>query len=213
MPLELIAHRANDPEMAQKAFDAGFQKCEVDIAKRFKGRFVLQHQGIKGVLGIGSKVEILKFYKGKLLADLKHTKFSPGFAPRFIEQFNQLDLPGIQLCGFDWKDISDISETGDYESFYTLGRSSDFDLLYNSLPYLNPPAGLSVRHTLLTPERITELSGKVPTSNGAPLEIMAWRVNDVTRAHQLHEWGVRGFITDNYEEMAAEFAAQNFPIK
>jgi glycerophosphoryl diester phosphodiesterase len=59
-----------------------------------------------------------------------------------------------------------------------------------------PDDGVSVRHTLLTASSVTALHAVAST-------VVAWTVNDVTRARQLHEAGVDGITTDAVAVMSA----------
>jgi glycerophosphoryl diester phosphodiesterase len=49
---------------------------------------------------------------------------------------------------------------------------------------------ISIRHSLLTVERVAELHDRGVT-------MIAWTVNDLVRAHELVRWGVDGITSDS----------------
>jgi glycerophosphoryl diester phosphodiesterase len=49
---------------------------------------------------------------------------------------------------------------------------------------------ISIRHSLLTRERVADLRGRGVT-------MIAWTVNDAARAHELISWGVDGITSDS----------------
>jgi glycerophosphoryl diester phosphodiesterase len=64
------------------------------------------------------------------------------------------------------------------------------------------PAGVSIRHTVLSGDIVARLHGE-------GLQVFAWTVNTRHRAEELLSWGVDGLISDDLEvlRMSEEIAA------
>ena len=78
------------------------------------------------------------------------------------------------------------------QMFYSVKNGSGLDALRRRIPEPYPPAGTSIRHTLLSPAIIDEL-------HDGGIEVYAWTVNNPHRAEELVGWGVDGIIADNLD--------------
>jgi glycerophosphoryl diester phosphodiesterase len=94
--------------------------------------------------------------------------------PRYVVSTSQVDdLDRFRAAGLrTWRTLKDVAQ---------------LDAVLREGPL--PDVAVSVRHSILTPERVARLSQSTPT-------IVAWTVNDVDRARRLVDWGVGGITTD-----------------
>ncbi len=185
---------------AKKALDAGADFVEVDVNKRFLfPKFVIEHNGIKGKLGIGPLLAsiFIKNVQGKLFLDLKHANISRNFAQKLSISLKNLRVKNVRVCGYDWKIISQVCKDNNLLPFYSISDSIHLKEIEKALLNLEKPAGFSVYFSLLTQDVIKQLK-----KHG---EIWAWTVDDPQIAKDLVKLGVDGIITNNWREMTKAF--------
>jgi glycerophosphoryl diester phosphodiesterase len=101
-------------------------------------------------------------------------------------------LPRTMVSSKKWKLLDRLGRANTSMSmYYSAGTQSRLDALLRQDPRdAPPPAGTSIRHTLLSEDVVARL-------HEVGLRIFAWTVNTEDRARQLLEWGVDGIISDD----------------
>lgn len=106
-------------------------------------------------------------------------------------------LPPVLICSTQWRVLDRIAEarTG-LRLYYSISREDRIDPLLRRAGEGHAatghrPAGTSIRHALLTRERIDAF-------HAAGLEVFTWTVNNADRARELLDWGVDGLISDDF---------------
>lgn len=198
--MKIIAHFITNIREAQNALSNGADFLEIDVAKRsIFPKFIIQHHGLKGKLGIGARLSTLitPETQNKLFLDIKHAKYSLTFANRLSKFLKKLSINSSRLCGRDWRIISKVCQNNGLLPFYTIIKSKDLEEIKKALPYIKKPAGFSVNHLLIDKELIGNLKSNFPKS-----QIWAWTINDFKTAKNLKRLNIDGIITDNYEELS-----------
>lgn len=198
--MKIIAHRVNDVLDAKKALDSGADFVEVDVAKRLLlPKFTIQHNSIKGKLGIGpifASMLIPSFQK-KLFLDLKHTNISFRFAAKLSQLLKTFKVKPMRVCGLEWNVISQICENNNLLPFYTIRTERGVKKIKEALHRLKKPSGFSVHFTQINETLVKELK-----AHGS--EIWVHTINEVNIAKNMQNLGVDGIITDNYKLMIEE---------
>jgi glycerophosphoryl diester phosphodiesterase len=131
----------------------------------------------------------------RLLLDLKGSAAAlPGALAEGLRRRDALSRAA--LCGQEWGplDAARAVEPG-VTVFFSLGREEHYPAYLRRLAEGTAPPRISIRHTLLTPERVTELHER-------GVMIFSWTVNDLPRAQTLVHWGVDGIISDSLSLLA-----------
>lgn len=93
----------------------------------------------------------------------------------------------FRVCGGRPEDLDELRREG-FRTWRTARNARELAAVLGTDRL--PDDALSIRHTLLRPGVLERLHERVPS-------IVAWTVNDVTRARQLREMGVDGLTTDS----------------
>jgi glycerophosphoryl diester phosphodiesterase len=131
----------------------------------------------------------------RLLLDLKGIAAAlPG---ALAEGLRRRDALGrAALCGQEWGPLDAAREVEPGVAvFFSLGREEHYPAYLRRLEDGSAPPRISIRHTLLTPERVNELHQRGVT-------MFSWTVNDSARAQTLVDWGVDGIISDSLSVLA-----------
>lgn len=205
-PYVAIAHRAgNNLHQLDLALAAGVDAIECDFWHA-RGRLVLRHErklpGIPvlydkwfvrwawGVISLRRLLREIDFRAG-LFLDIKSS--SPRAADAVLELHHDHDamMPPTDVSSNQWKLLDRIGAAGtDMRMFYSVGKQDLVGALFRRAEREHPPAGTSMRHTLLSPALVRRL-------HEAGLQVYAWTVNNDTRARELLSWGVDGIISDD----------------
>ncbi len=192
--MKLIAHAVQNQNEAKKALLFGCDLLEVDLSQNiFTGNFTVQHDAIKGKLGIGKNpFDLLKEIDGqKLLLDLKAAKYSFNFKREFEHLIDMTKIKGFKLTGLDFKVVSKIAQEFKSESYHgILNKRSmiTFEKLYSDL---NKPANVSIRLNLVNSNLIKFIKRKYKG-----IKIIVWTVNNKEEIDSLEKIGVDGVLTD-----------------
>jgi hypothetical protein len=103
------------------------------------------------------------------------------------------DRTRFRACGGRTGDLDRLRGRG-FRTWRTLGDQSSLHRVLGGDQL--PDDAVSVRHSLLSPDVVGKLHDVVPT-------IVAWTVNDVSRARELRDIGVDGVTTDRVAVMRA----------
>ncbi len=204
--MKIIAHRVTDLTGAKRALEQGVDFIEVDVAKRFFiPKFTIQHNGLKGKLGIGPVLGsiLVPSLQKKLFLDLKQANISFRFASKLSIFLKNFKVKPFRVCGHDWKIISSICKNNNLLPFYTIRNQERVDNLEIIIQNLAKPAGFSIHYTLIDKNLIRRLKSDYPKC-----EIWAWTVNDLKTARNLIKLGVSGIITDEYELMIKQLKSK-----
>jgi len=205
-PYVAIAHRAgNNLHQLDVALDAAVDAIECDFWHA-RGRLVLRHErklpGIPvlfdkwfmrwawGVISLRRLLREIDF-RADLFLDIKSA--SPRAADAVLELHRDHDamMPPTDVSSNQWKLLDRIGMAGtDMRMFYSVGKQDGINALLRRVEREHPPAGTSMRHTLLTEAVVQRL-------HAAGLTVYAWTVNNDTRARELLSWGVDGIISDD----------------
>lgn len=197
MSPEIIAHGTDTLDEARRAVQREIG-IEIDLSERLFLLFPkanVQHHGFLGKIGVGKNPKpFLKLETNghRFFVDIKHPRPSPGYKERLS---NLLENRPVCICGVDWELISQICKNHNRLPFYTLRETNHIERIRRILPTLEPPAGFSVEHNLITPDFMEEFGGKAL--------IFAWAINDPQRAREMAQLGVDGIFSDDYEAIIA----------
>ncbi len=203
-----IAHRAgNNLHALERALAAGVDAIECDLWHHH-GRLALRHERKLpalpilydrwyvrwswGVLGLRRLLQEVDM-RTELFLDIKSA--SPRAADAVLELYhdNAALMPATRVSSGQWKLLDRLgrARTG-MRMFYSVGDRAGVEALLRRAQEPFPPAGTSIRHTLLSPDLVAGL-------HAAGLEVYAWTVNSRHRARELISWGVDGLIADNLD--------------
>jgi glycerophosphoryl diester phosphodiesterase len=203
----LIAHRGGNTRPALgAAVAAGVDWLETDVWWHY-GRVVARHDAAvwrlpvtysRRRVGLGpvrpvTLDQLLDALEGtgvRLLLDLKGTSpLLPGALVDGLQRRNALSRAA--LCGQEWDplDAAREREPG-LQVFFSLGRPEHMPAYLRRLDEGTAPPLISIRHSMLNPDRVEELHAKGVT-------MIAWTVNDPARAADLVAWGVDGITSDS----------------
>lgn len=192
-----IAHAVKNLAEAKKAVDFGCDLLEVDISQNIvSGKFVIQHNGITGKLGIGQNFnDLLKSeFKNKLVLDLKHAKYSLNYQRKLNNLLKKEETKSPKITGLDFKIISKIAKVNNAEAYYGFLNKKSISYFEKLASLLYKPAGFSIKSELIDGNLIKNLKSKFPKA-----QIWAWTVNDQIQTKRLEKLKVNGIITDNWK--------------
>ncbi len=203
-----IAHRAgNNLHHLEEALEAGVDAIECDVWHA-RERLLLRHERKLPGLPVIFDKWYLRFawghlslprllreinFRAELFLDIKSR--SPRAADALLDLYrdNASMMPHTLISSVQWRLLDRIGEAGtDMELFYSVGSQSGIESLLRRCERTRPPAGTSIRHTLLSAEVIGRLQG-------SGLRVFAWTVNTQHRAEELRSWGVDGIISDDLD--------------
>lgn len=185
---EIIAHSIPTLREAKISLESGIQTAEVDVAQAITGRFIIQHQGLLGKIGLGENLaNFLKERNNNLLLDLKHPQYSPNFAKKLSGLLMRMGVVESKVCGTHWKTVSSICENVHLSPYYTINSENHFRGFSRTHHQYLPAEGFSVHHSLITEQFMRDL--------GKGTKILAWDVNDRKTATRMHQLGVTAIIT------------------
>jgi glycerophosphoryl diester phosphodiesterase len=204
-----IAHRAgNNLHHLEQALAAGVDAIECDFWHD-RGRLTLRHERklpalpvvydkwyIRFGLGHLDLPELLRQinFRAELFLDIKSA--TPRAADSVLQLYhdNESMMPRTLVSSRQWKLLDQLAAAGtEMRMYYSIGRRSAIDGLLRRSGVR--PAGVSIRHTLLSPDVIRRLH-----SEG--LEVFAWTVNTRHRAEELLAMGVDAIISDDVDLVA-----------
>jgi glycerophosphoryl diester phosphodiesterase len=207
-----IAHRAgNNLHALERALDVGVDAIECDLW-HYHGKLALRHERklpalpvlydrwyIRWSWGVLGLRELLREVgmRTELFLDIKSA--TPRAADAVLELYhdNEAMLPPTRVSSPQWKLLDRLAQAGTrMRMFYSVKRRSQIGPLLRRTREPHPPAGTSIRHTLLSPAVVERL-------HEAGLEVYAWTVNNPHRGEELLSWGVDGIIADNLEVFEA----------
>ena len=203
-----IAHRAgNNLHALERALAAGVDAIECDLWHHH-GRLALRHErklpalpvlydrwyvrwswGVIGLRRLLREVDM----RTDLFLDIKSA--TPRAADAVLELYhdNAALMPATRVSSGQWKLLDRLGRARTaMRMFYSVGDRDGVEALLRRATEPLPPAGTSIRHTLLSPELIARL-------HAAGLEVYAWTVNSPHRGRELRDWGVDGLIADNLD--------------
>lgn len=200
-----IAHRAgNTVEEARHAIALGCDLIETDIWLR-NGVLDLRHMHRLGPLPIlwerwkiGLDLHPLALTDllsaidadSLLFLDLKGT--DPRLGQAIVRELRQ-DAPGrrVALCGREYPQLDAVVDEPEVTVFYSVGDEKEFAEAWPRLEHMEWPA-ISLHRKLATPEVLDRLNSMNAT-------VVCWDVSTIEQARGLHEMGVDGFTSDNFE--------------
>lgn len=192
-----IAHAVKTLVDAKKAIGTNYDLLETDISQNIvSGKFVIQHNGITGKLGIGQNLDdLLKSeFKNKLVLDLKHAKYSLNYQRKINKLLKEEKIKNLKITGIDLRIISQIAKENNAEIYYGFLNNKSIKSFFNNLPYLYKPSGFSIKAELINKNLVQNLKSKFPKS-----KIWAWTVNGTEETKRLTNLKVDGIITDNWK--------------
>jgi glycerophosphoryl diester phosphodiesterase len=203
-----IAHRAgNNLDDLERALAHGVDAIECDLWHA-RGRLALRHErklpvlpvlydrwSLRWAWGTLSLRRLLREIdlRAELFLDIKSRSARAADAVLALYHDHESMLPRTQVSSQQWHLLDRIAHEGTrMRLFYSVGTAKGVTALLRRSEQERPPAGTSIRHTLLTPGVVRDL-------HGAGLEVYAWTVNSAARAVELARWGVDGMISDDLE--------------
>jgi glycerophosphoryl diester phosphodiesterase len=100
-------------------------------------------------------------------------------------------LARAAVCAQEWGPLDTARQIEpSLAAFFSLGSDEHIADYLRRLDDGTAPPLISIRHSLLTRERVADLRGRGVT-------MIAWTVNDAARAHELISWGVDGITSDS----------------
>lgn len=201
-----VAHRAgNNLHQVEQALEARADAIECDLWHA-RGKLALRHERKLPALPVLFDKWYLRFawgqlslrrllkeinFRAELYLDIKSS--TPRAADAVLSLYNDHSamMPPTSVSSRQWKLLDRIARAGTSMSvFYSAQNNGDVESLLRRAQSGEPPAGISIRHTLLTPQRLEEL-------HLAGMLVYAWTVNMEDRARDLVAWGVDGIISDD----------------
>lgn len=203
-----IAHRAgNNLHDLEAALEAGVDAIECDLWHD-RGRLALRHErklpGIPviydkwylrwswGELRLRDLLREIDF-RAQLFLDIKSG--TPRAAEAVLDLYhdNESMLPMTTVSSPQWRLLDTLGAAGTaMRMFYSVGRRGGIEALLLRAGSEHPPAGASIRHTLLSAAIVARL-------HEAGLQVYAWTVNTPARAEELLSWAVDGIISDDVD--------------
>lgn len=203
-----IAHRAgNNLHHLERALAAGVDAIECDFWHDH-GRLALRHERKLpaipvlydrwylrfswGELSLPSLLREINF-RAELFLDIKSS--TPKAASVVLDLYhdNEAMMPRTIVSSPQWRLLDQLAAAGtEMRMFYSVKNLSGVEALLRRCRQDLPPAGTSIRHTLLSEVLIARL-------HAAGLKVFAWTVNTPPRARELRSWGVDGIISDDLD--------------
>lgn len=207
-----IAHRAgNDRSAFQNAVRAGVDWVETDVWWHF-GRLVARHERAvwrlpvrydEWKIGIAVRPALrlpeicaLAVAGPQLLIDLKGSASRlPYDVVETLRRQNAIDR--VAVCGQYWPILdAAVAEEPALRAFYSLGSMRQLGQLFSRPSSLPRIKVVSCAEYLLTSAVISQLIAR-------GIAVIAWTVNDLTRACELVASGVAGITSDSLTVLAA----------
>ncbi len=203
----LVAHRGGNGWLAlRRALAAGVDWLEADVWWQ-AGRVVARHDptlwrlpltysryrlGLAPIptLTLEHLLDAVAGTGVRLLLDLKGD--APELPQAIVATLARRDaFAQAALCGQEWGPL-DSARTLDprVQVLFSLGQERHIPAYLARLADGSAPGAASVNHRLLTPPLVAALKERGVT-------ILAWTVNDPTRARALLAWGVDGITSDS----------------
>lgn len=201
-----IAHRAgNNLHDLDRALAAGVDAIECDFWHDH-GRLTLRHERklpalpvlydkwhLRFAWGELSLPELLREinFRAELFLDIKSA--TPKAASVVLDLYhdNEAMMPRTIVSSPQWRLLDQLAAAGtEMRMCYSVKNAAGIDALFRRCEQDLPPAGTSIRHTLLSEVLVARL-------HAAGLKIYAWTVNTRHRAQELRAWGVDGIISDD----------------
>jgi glycerophosphoryl diester phosphodiesterase len=203
-----IAHRAgNNLHHLERALDAGVDAIECDFWHD-NGRLTLRHERKLpalpvlydkwylrwswGELSLPSLLREINF-RAELFLDIKSS--TPKAASVVLDLYhdNEAMMPRTIVSSPQWRLLDQIAAAAtEMRMCYSVRNAGGVDALFRRCEQDLPPAGTSIRHTLLSEVLVARL-------HAAGLKVYAWTVNTARRAEELRGWGVDGIISDDLD--------------
>jgi len=201
-----IAHRAgNNLHDLEHALAVGVDAIECDFWHDH-GRLTLRHERKLPVLPVLYDKWHLRFawgelslpallreinFRAELFLDIKSA--TPKAASVVLDLYhdNEAMMPRTIVSSPQWRLLDQLAAAGtEMRMCYSVKNAAGIDALFRRCERDLPPAGTSMRHTLLSEVLVARL-------HAAGLKIYAWTVNTRHRAQELRAWGVDGIISDD----------------
>lgn len=132
-------------------------------------------------------------HRADLFLDIKSATPRAADAVLALYHDNESMMPRTLVSSREWKLLDRLAVAGtEMRMFYSVGRRSRLEALLRRARVEPRPAGVSIRHTLLSAEVVKRL-------HDAGLLVYAWTVNNHHRAAELVSWGTDGLIFDDVE--------------
>lgn len=203
-----VAHRAgNNLHALEGALAIGADAIECDLW-HYHGRLSLRHERklpalpilydrwyIRWSWGVLGLRELLRAINGRTGVFLDIKSRTPRAADAVLELYrdNAAMMPATSVSSHEWALLDRLGRAGtSMRMFYSVKDRAGLVPLLRRAGEAHPPAGTSIRHTLLT-------AGVVDELHDAGLEVYAWTVNNPHRAQELIAWSVDGVIADNLD--------------
>ncbi len=201
-----IAHRAgNNLHHLEQALAAGVDAIECDFWHD-RGRLTLRHErklpGIPvlydkwylqfswGELSLPELLREINF-RAELFLDIKSSTARAADAVLGLYHDNESMMPPTRVSSKEWKLLDQLAAADTtMRMYYSVAVPAAIDALLRRAASASPPAGASIRHTLLSADVVRSL-------HAAGLQVCAWTVNTRHRAEELLAWGVDGIISDD----------------
>ena len=203
-----IAHRAgNNLHHLERALAAGVDAIECDFWHDH-GRLALRHERKLptvpvlydrwylrwswGELSLPSLLREINF-RAELFLDIKSS--TPKAASVVLDLYhdNEAMMPRTIVSSPQWRLLDQLAAAGtEMQMCYSVRNAAGVDALFRRCEQDLPPAGTSIRHTLLSEVLVARL-------HAAGLKVYTWTVNTHHRAQELRAWGVDGIISDDVD--------------
>lgn len=201
-----IAHRAgNNLRDLERALAAGVDAIECDFWHDH-GRLTLRHERKLPVLPVLYDKWRLRFawgelslpsllreinFRAELFLDIKSA--TPKAASVVLDLYhdNEALMPRTIVSSPQWRLLDQLAAAGtEMRMCYSVKNAAGVDALFRRCEQDLPPAGTSIRHTLLSEVLVARL-------HATGLRVYAWTVNTAQRVQELRAWGVDGIISDD----------------
>jgi glycerophosphoryl diester phosphodiesterase len=203
-----VAHRAgNNLHHLEQALARGADAIECDLWHA-RGRLALRHERKLPALPVFIDKWYIRFawgelalprllreikHRADLFIDIKSATTKAADAVLMLHHDNESMMPHTLVSSRRWKQLDRIALAGTkMELYYSVGRGGGIDALLGRIDRAAPPAGVSLRHTLINRDVVARF-------HDAGMRILAWTVNTEHRAHTVLELGVDGIISDDLD--------------
>jgi glycerophosphoryl diester phosphodiesterase len=212
-----IAHRAgNNLHHLERALAAGVDAIECDFWHDH-GRLALRHERKLpavpvlydkwymrwswGELSLPSLLREINF-RAELFLDIKSSTSKAASVVLDLYHDNEAMMPRTIVSSPQWRLLDQLAAAGtEMRMCYSVRNTAGVEALLRRCRQDLPPAGTSIRHTLLSEVLVARL-------HAAGLKVYAWTVNTPHRARELRAWGVDGIISDDVDLFARIDAAR-----
>jgi glycerophosphoryl diester phosphodiesterase len=130
-------------------------------------------------------------FRAHLFLDIKSASASAADAVLDLYHDNESMMPPAIVSSQVWGLLDRIAAAGtEMRTCYSVGGRGQIEAVLRRAQEEPRPHGVSIRHTLLSPDVMGSL-------HGAGLRVYAWTVNTARRAEELRAWGVDALISDD----------------